>query len=98
MFPPELDEAIFLGYSSKLKAYRVLNPQTRLIEGSFDITFDDQYIVITNLRHDTLYIIKSDSPLPDSPVSKLFLKLTLIPCLGLHNQLLTWKPLKFKFP
>ena len=38
-FQPKADEAIFLRYSAKSKAYRVLNRRTRVLEESFDVTF-----------------------------------------------------------
>ena len=43
-FQEKADEAIFLGYSLNSKAYRVLNKRTKVIEESFDVTFDEDYI------------------------------------------------------
>ncbi|KAL4590759.1 hypothetical protein LXL04_003702 [Taraxacum kok-saghyz] len=43
-FQEKVDEAIFLGYSLHLKAYRVLNKQTKVIEETFDVTFDEDYM------------------------------------------------------
>ncbi|KAL4590865.1 hypothetical protein LXL04_003810 [Taraxacum kok-saghyz] len=43
-FQEKADEAIFLEYSLHSKAYRVLNKRTKVIEESFYITFDEDYI------------------------------------------------------
>ena len=43
-FQAKADEGIFLGYSHNSVAYRVLNKQTRKVEETFNITFDDYYI------------------------------------------------------
>ncbi|MBM1019736.1 hypothetical protein, partial [Escherichia coli] len=40
-FDPKSDEAIFLGYSSSSKAYRVYNKRTLLVEESIHVTFSD---------------------------------------------------------
>lgn len=54
---PKSNEAIFIGYSSKSKAFRVLNRQTRVIEQSFELTFDDHYIRTTKPIHVTTHIM-----------------------------------------
>ena len=43
-FQPKANEAIFVWYSVKSKIYRVLNGRIRVMEESFDITFDDNFI------------------------------------------------------
>ena len=43
-FDAKSDEAIFLGYSSTSKAYRVFNLRKRVIVESYNVNFDDQKI------------------------------------------------------
>ena len=38
-FDPKSDEAIFLGYSSSSKAFRVYNKRTMLVEESIHVSF-----------------------------------------------------------
>ena len=66
-FQPKADEAIFLGYSTKSKAYRVLNRRTQVIEESFDVTFDDNFVRNSGPTHVTTHIIESDAPPPECP-------------------------------
>lgn len=47
-FQPKSNESIFLGYSTKSKAYRFLNCHTYVIEECFDITFDDNFFGTQN--------------------------------------------------
>ena len=63
-FQPKADEAILLGYSLKSKAYRVLKWRTRLLEESFDVTFDDNFVRNSGPTHITTQIMESDAPLP----------------------------------
>ena len=73
-FQPKADEAIFLGYSSKSKAYRVLNRRTRVLEESFDVTFDDNFVRNSGPTHVTTHIMESDAPSPGSPNSQIIYK------------------------
>ncbi|KAI3493168.1 hypothetical protein L1887_42158 [Cichorium endivia] len=66
-FAPKSDEAIFMGYSSKSVAYRVLNKRTRVIEESFDIEFDDQY-QWRKKNQDILYVMENDVPVGHRPI------------------------------
>lgn len=66
-FHPITYEAIFQGYSSKSKAYRVLNQRTWIIEESFDITLDDKFIQNSEPNHVTPHIMGSNAPPPSSP-------------------------------
>jgi len=49
-FEPRNDEAIFLGYSSHSKAYKVFNKRTLCVEKSVHVLFDETNFVI---EHDT---------------------------------------------
>lgn len=40
-FDPKSDEAIFLGYSSRSKAYKVFNRRTQTVEESINVVIDD---------------------------------------------------------
>ncbi|KAI3505855.1 hypothetical protein L1887_28162 [Cichorium endivia] len=66
-FAPKSDEAIFMGYSPKSVAYRVLNKRTRVIEESFDIEFDDQY-QWRKKNQDILYVMENDVPVGHRPI------------------------------
>ncbi|KAI3510673.1 hypothetical protein L1887_17805 [Cichorium endivia] len=66
-FAPKSDEAIFMGYSPKSVAYRVLNKRTRVIEESFDIEFDDQY-QSRKKNQDILYVMENDVPVGHRPI------------------------------
>ncbi|KAI3505836.1 hypothetical protein L1887_28123 [Cichorium endivia] len=66
-FAPKSDEAIFMGYSPKSVAYRVLNKRTRVIEESFDIEFDDQY-QWKKKNQDILYVMENDVPVGHRPI------------------------------
>ncbi|KAI3510751.1 hypothetical protein L1887_17885 [Cichorium endivia] len=66
-FAPKSDEAIFMRYSSKSVAYRVLNKRTRVIEESFDIEFDDQY-QWRKKNQDILYVMENDVPVGHRPI------------------------------
>ena len=58
-FDPRSDEAIFLGYSSSSKAYKVLNKRTLKLEESVHVVFDE------NLASSTSAL--SDNPFPKEP-------------------------------
>ena len=66
-FQPNADEAIFLGYSMRSKACRVLNHRTRIVEESSDISFDDKFCRLSTPAHITTYILQVDAPAPGSP-------------------------------
>ena len=66
-FQPNADEAIFLGYSLRSKAFRVLNRRTQVIEENIDVSFEDHYIRNTEYKHVTTHIMESDAPPPGSP-------------------------------
>ena len=68
-FEPKADEAIFLGYSTNKKAYRVLNRRTRVIEESFDISFDDFHIRKPTNVTSVTFILESDIPEGYGPVA-----------------------------
>ena len=53
-FDPRSDEAIFLGYSSSSKAYKVLNTRTQKFEESVHVVFNEN-------------LVESTSPLADDP-------------------------------
>ena len=42
-FDPKADEGIFVGYSERSKAYRVLNKRTNIIEETLHVSFDKNY-------------------------------------------------------
>ena len=44
-FDPKSDEAIFLGYSSIFKAYKVLNKRTNKVKESIYVVFDNSSIL-----------------------------------------------------
>ena len=67
-FEPKADEAIFLGYSLNKVAYRVLNRRTRVIEESFDISFDDLKIRKPVDNSSVTFILESDIPEGYGPV------------------------------
>ena len=51
-FDPESDKGIFLGYSSRSKAYRIYNKRTLTIEESMHVNFDENHINIINLKNE----------------------------------------------
>jgi len=51
-FDPRSDEAIFLGYSSHNKAYRVLNKRTLCVEESVHVLFDETNSLNENVAQD----------------------------------------------
>ena len=57
---PKADEAIFLGYSTHRVAYRVLNRRTRVIEESFDVTFDDHHLRHDQNKNNVTFMLESD--------------------------------------
>ena len=67
-FEPKADEAIFLGYSTNKVAYRVLNRRTRVIEESFDVSFDDFHIRKPVDNSTVTFILESDIPEGYGPV------------------------------
>ena len=87
-FQPKADEAIFLGYSSKSKAYRVLNRRTRVIEESFDVTFDDNFIQNSSPTHVITHIMESDAPTPGCPNSQTILEVDFETLFGLSKTAL----------
>ena len=54
-FDPRSDEAIFLGYSSLSKAYRVFNKRTLCVEESVHMLFDETNSLVENDAHDEEY-------------------------------------------
>ncbi|KAL4573036.1 hypothetical protein LXL04_019829 [Taraxacum kok-saghyz] len=66
-FQPNADEAIFLGYSMRSKAYRVLKRRTRITEESSDISFDDKFQRIATPIHVTTHILEADAPALGNP-------------------------------
>ena len=68
-FEPKADEAIFLGYSTHRVAYRVLNRRTRVIEESFDVTFDDHHLRHDQNKNNVTFILESDIPEGHGPVN-----------------------------
>lgn len=65
-FQPKANKAIFLGYSTKSKDARVLNPCTRVIKEMFDITFVDNFVFQSEPVHITMHVMEFDAPPPDS--------------------------------
>jgi len=51
-FDPRCDEAIFLGYSSHSKAYKVLNKRTLCVEESVHVLFDESNSLVENDAQD----------------------------------------------
>jgi len=51
-FNPRSDEAIFLGYSSHNKAYKVFNKRTLCVEKSVHVLFDETNSLTKNDAHD----------------------------------------------
>ena len=49
-FNPRSDEAIFLGYSSYSKAYKVFNKRTLCVEESVHVLFDDLVRMMHRMR------------------------------------------------
>ena len=70
-FQPKAEESIFLEYSSKSKADRVLNRQTCEIEESFDVIFNDIFVQNSSPTHVTTHIMESDAPPDGSPNSQI---------------------------
>lgn len=66
-FQPKANDAIFLAYSAKSKAYRVLNRWNRVIGKSFDVTFDENYVQNSGPNHVIAHIMESDAPTPGCP-------------------------------
>ncbi|KAI3739574.1 hypothetical protein L2E82_29983 [Cichorium intybus] len=69
-FVPKSDEAIIMGYSSKSVAYRLLNRRKRVIEESFDIEFDDQYLW-RKPSQGIIYVMEADIPEGHQPIMKI---------------------------
>ncbi|KAL7612527.1 hypothetical protein Lser_V15G09596 [Lactuca serriola] len=67
MFQPKADEAIFLRYFAKSKAYRDLNRHTHVLEESFDVTIDDNFVRNSSLTRVTTQILESDAPPSECP-------------------------------
>ena len=44
-FDPRSDEGIFLGYSSRSKAYKVFNKVTNKVEESIHVAFDESFVL-----------------------------------------------------
>ncbi|TLX70168.1 DDE-type integrase/transposase/recombinase [Labilibacter sediminis] len=64
-FAAKADEAIFVGYSTNAKAYRVLNKVTRRIEETINITFDETYVkASTQIFHQSPIFTDSSDTLP----------------------------------
>ena len=51
-FDPKSDEGIFLGYSSRSKAYKIYNKRILTIEESIHVNFDESYNKIINLENE----------------------------------------------
>ena len=51
-FDPGSDEAIFLGYSSHNKAYKVFNKRTLCLTESVNVLFDESNFLIENVAQD----------------------------------------------
>ena len=51
-FDSKSDEAIFIGYSSRSKAYRVYNKRTLIIEESLHISFDENKNQTIHIEND----------------------------------------------
>ncbi|KAI3510729.1 hypothetical protein L1887_17862 [Cichorium endivia] len=69
-FVPKSDEAIFMGYSCKFVAYLVLNRRTRVIEESFDIEFDYQYLWRKQAQG-ILYVMEADILVGHQPIQTI---------------------------
>jgi len=54
-FDPSNDEAIFLGYSSHSKAYKVLNKRTLCVEESVHVPFEETNSLVENDTRDEEY-------------------------------------------
>ena len=65
-FEPKADEAIFLGYSMQRVAF---NRRTRVIEESFDVTFDDYHLCHDQNNNNVTFIFESDIPEGHGPVN-----------------------------
>jgi len=62
-FDPRSDEAIFLGYSSQSKAYKVFNKRTLCVEESVHVLFNESNSLIKNDAQDEhfkLGLVKKD--------------------------------------
>lgn len=66
-FNQSLMKPFFWDTKTKLKAYRVLNLHTHVIEEIFDITFDDNLFQNLEPTHVMTLILVSDAPPPGSP-------------------------------
>ena len=51
-FDLKSNEGIFIGYSSRSKAYRIYNKRTLTIEESMHVNFDENRIKIINLENE----------------------------------------------
>lgn len=90
-FQPKSDEVIFLGYSSKSKAYWVFKHLTRVIEKGFDITFDDNFIQNSKPSHVTTHIMESDVTPPGSPNRQVIYEVDFESLLGLVETTLNYE-------
>lgn len=61
MFELKSDEAIFMSYSYKSKAYRVFNLFSRVIKERIDINYDDKFIRNLEPTNVIIHIIESDA-------------------------------------
>ena len=50
-------------------AYRVLNRRTRVIEESFDVTFDDYHLRHDQNKNGVIFILESDIPEGHGPIN-----------------------------
>jgi len=65
-FDPRSDEAIFVGYSSHSKAYKVFNKRTLCVEESVHVLFDESNSLVEHDVQDEefkLGLVRKDSPL-----------------------------------
>lgn len=68
-FAPKSDKGIFLSYSTKKVAYRVLIRRTRLIIEIFDVKFDDSHIRDAPPSTETTAIMECDIPASSGPLN-----------------------------
>ena len=73
VFDPRSDEAIFLGYSSHSKAYKVFNKRTLCVEESVHVLFDENNSLVENDAQDAefeLGLVRRDLLLTQNSMHK----------------------------
>ena len=68
-FVHKADEATFLGYSLVRVVFRILNRRTRVIEESFDVTFEVYHLRHVQNKTNVTFIMESDIPEGLGPIN-----------------------------